>query len=205
MSLELKRCPRCAQIKTLENFGRDKRASSGLMCWCKSCRREKGRTYYAARNPKRWRDGMREVHCRYYIKNKEKIKFQARERDKNNPDKARAKHIKWRQKNIKKALAMSEKWRRAHLLEDAMNSQRRRSRKKAASIVRFGKQALLNRLSMFPGCWVCGGQKEHVDHVKPLAKGGPHCLSNLRPICRSCNSKKHSKWPFRPADIFAAT
>lgn len=32
------------------------------------------------------------------------------------------------------------------------------------------------------------------DHVKPLAKGGPHILANIRPACVSCNSRKHATW-----------
>jgi 5-methylcytosine-specific restriction endonuclease McrA len=47
-------------------------------------------------------------------------------------------------------------------------------------------------------CWVCSGPFEAIDHVKPLSKGGSHILANLRPICGSCNSKKHSTWPYAP-------
>ncbi|MGW8593542.1 HNH endonuclease [Dietzia sp. NPDC055877] len=50
---------------------------------------------------------------------------------------------------------------------------------------------------MFAGCWICGSVLDefHVDHVKPLSKGGWHCLSNLRPCCPSCNLRKGAKWP----------
>lgn len=30
---------------------------------------------------------------------------------------------------------------------------------------------------------------------KPLAKGGLHCLANLRPACRACNAQKNARWP----------
>lgn len=30
-----------------------------------------------------------------------------------------------------------------------------------------------------------------VDHVIPVARGGPHSIGNLMPLCRSCNSSKH--------------
>lgn len=42
-------------------------------------------------------------------------------------------------------------------------------------------------------CWMCGGPYEEADHVIPLALGGPHCLANLRPACKSCNSAKGAK------------
>jgi 5-methylcytosine-specific restriction endonuclease McrA len=45
-------------------------------------------------------------------------------------------------------------------------------------------------------CYVCGGDdRVTVDHVKPVAHGGMHCLSNFRPMCKSCNSIKGTIWP----------
>jgi 5-methylcytosine-specific restriction endonuclease McrA len=72
---------------------------------------------------------------------------------------------------------------------------RRRALKRGATVIRFTAEQLKQRLSMYPGCWMCGGPKEDVDHVKPLTKGGPHMLANLRPACRVCNNDKRNKWP----------
>jgi 5-methylcytosine-specific restriction endonuclease McrA len=44
-------------------------------------------------------------------------------------------------------------------------------------------------------CWMCGNEAVEWDHVKPLAKGGPDCLANLRPACMKCNRSKSSRWP----------
>lgn len=45
-------------------------------------------------------------------------------------------------------------------------------------------------------CWMCGvADASEEDHVKPVSKGGWHCLSNLRPVCGSCNSSKQDRWP----------
>ena len=44
-------------------------------------------------------------------------------------------------------------------------------------------------------CWMCGGPFEAMDHVKPVVAGGLNLPSNLRPACRSCNSKKNGRWP----------
>ena len=58
-------------------------------------------------------------------------------------------------------------------------------------------QQLAAKLSYWGNrCWLCRGPATQVDHVKPLAKGGPHCLANLRPICGSCNSRKQDTWPW---------
>jgi hypothetical protein len=37
-------------------------------------------------------------------------------------------------------------------------------------------------------CYRCGGYANSVDHVVPVALGGTHALSNLRPACSRCNS-----------------
>ncbi len=42
-------------------------------------------------------------------------------------------------------------------------------------------------------CWYCGGPFDHVDHLKPLSRGGPHTLANLRPACQPCNNSKHAQ------------
>lgn len=77
-------------------------------------------------------------------------------------------------------------------------SKEKEVRRKGAPMIPFTVDQLESRLSMWPGCWMCGaeiGDDFHVDHVKPLARGGWHCLSNLRPACAPCNLSKGAKWP----------
>ena len=43
-------------------------------------------------------------------------------------------------------------------------------------------------------CLCCGKVgKLSIDHVKPLALGGSNDISNIQPLCQSCNSKKNMK------------
>lgn len=76
------------------------------------------------------------------------------------------------------------------------------ARRKGAPTVPFTRDQLEARLSMFGGCWMCGADlgKFHIDHVKPLARGGWHCLSNLRPACPTCNISKGAKWPLTASE-----
>jgi 5-methylcytosine-specific restriction endonuclease McrA len=41
----------------------------------------------------------------------------------------------------------------------------------------------------------CGLTKKTrtIDHIIPLSKGGRHCVDNLVPCCKHCNSSKHNK------------
>lgn len=48
-------------------------------------------------------------------------------------------------------------------------------------------------------CVICGrgakdGVKLHVDHIKPVARGGKTILSNLRTLCADCNLGKSSSY-----------
>lgn len=42
-------------------------------------------------------------------------------------------------------------------------------------------------------CAYCGGPSDTVDHIVPVAAGGPHDLENYTAACRSCNSAKKDK------------
>ena len=66
-----------------------------------------------------------------------------------------------------------------------------------ASCLAIGPAALA--WESFPHvCYICGtqlweGVNLEFDHVVPLARGGIHCADNVRPACRPCNRRKHSK------------
>lgn len=73
--------------------------------------------------------------------------------------------------------------------------QRRRARKLGRSLL-FSREQLEAKMAYWGNrCWMCGGDFESVDHVKPLSKGGLDALCNLRPACGSCNSRKGATWP----------
>jgi 5-methylcytosine-specific restriction endonuclease McrA len=101
------------------------------------------------------------------------------------------------------ALAAAAAWRRGRTREQLLREQMRdrlaaklrRARLRSALCVPFTDAQLMQRMSMFAGCWMCGGEAEQVDHVKPLSAGGAHILANLRPACGYCNRSKGPRWP----------
>lgn len=62
-------------------------------------------------------------------------------------------------------------------------------------------KSLNNLLAIYGGkCWICQRQLSTAlplawDHYKPLARGGDHSISNLRPSCGPCNRMKYASWP----------
>ena len=80
---------------------------------------------------------------------------------------------------------------------------RRRAIKLATATVDFTVEQLEQRVAYYGGkCWICKVKPyEHIDHVKPLSRGGSHLLCNLRPACATCNNRKRAKWPFHPSMI----
>lgn len=42
-----------------------------------------------------------------------------------------------------------------------------------------------------------GPLKFHLDHIEPLALGGPHCDDNVQLLCPTCNTRKWAKDPIR--------
>jgi len=104
---------------------------------------------------------------------------------------------RWRARNRDKANAYQRRWYASHREQARENSNRRRALQRESAVGSFSLESLRARLSMYRGCWICGTPNwSTVDHVKPLSKGGPHILANLRPACSRCNKSKGAKWPF---------
>jgi len=71
----------------------------------------------------------------------------------------------------------------------------RRARKLGVQVIDFTLAELGQRaMALGDRCWMCQSAWTDWDHVKPLSKGGAHCLANLRPACGPCNSRKSSTW-----------
>lgn len=111
-----------------------------------------------------------------------------------NRDKRAVYKRQWQQENREKVAAYNRRWRQENLERDAAAKRRRKARKRNNLTIPFTPAQLAARLSMFAGCWMCGGPATAVDHVKPIAKGGADILANLRPVCKPCNSSKGDKW-----------
>lgn len=193
MAEDTKRCSRCGLDLPVAMFGRNRAQRDGLHYKCKPCNSADARAWQLA-NPERhaanvskWRaENPDRVRQRDRVRaTTDSYRAKARARYAANPERKKLAVYRWRDANPDKIIDRTSRER----------CQRRRALLIGSMVIPFTRAQLALRLSMFAGCWVCGGPASEVDHVKPLSKGGAHMLSNLRPICKRCNVRKSARWP----------
>lgn len=133
---------------------------------------------------------------------KEELKARNHARYKARPkemaQKYRERHNAWSKRHRKELSDKRKEYLRKNPLKRTQYRGTRRAKRNLAAVdgVLVSVYEISNRWSMFGSkCWICGYDAEQTDHVKPLSRGGLHVPSNLRPICKSCNSSKNDKWP----------
>lgn len=75
---------------------------------------------------------------------------------------------------------------------------RKRETRKRSIIKEFGSHSIAEWKELLKkhnnSCAHCGAtQRITRDHIIPLSKGGTDLISNIQPLCHSCNCKKHNK------------
>lgn len=173
-------CTRCGEWKVLEDFYVRKDGVEGRASHCKVCKRAyaRSRTADKAAYDKRYRkENLKQImegrRRRYQANRQESIATSAQWR-KDNPDMFRrnARHY----------------------------AKQYQARKKGASGSFTAREwnALCDRYGNI--CLCCAQAKPlTIDHVVPLSKGGCNNISNIQPLCHSCNSSKNDKIiDFRP-------
>lgn len=188
-----KRCSKCGETKSPQEFSPGKRWSDGLHPYCRSCKSEANKASWQKHGDRR----RAEARARYAA-NPEPAKARRRKQYEADPQKAVAQAAAWNRANPDKRRVTTKRWQQANLQGKVRESTRRRyARRKGAPTIKFSPSDLLARAAFYGHrCWMCGAAMEGWDHVKPLAKGGWHCLSNLRPACHRCNASKNDAWPW---------
>ncbi len=147
-----------------------------------------------------------QLHKRELVKKRESYH---REWVKRNPERIRQHSLKARIKFHKKRLEDAKQWRKRnklHVQEYSkawritnygyvlyLNGQYRARKRNAEGIFSFGEWNELKRKYNYC-CANCGVEKLlTVDHIIPLSKNGTNWIENIQPLCKSCNSRKHTK------------
>lgn len=167
---------------------------------CRECRnayfkkwRERNPEYDLARyaaDPTKKRLGS----ARYRVRNPEKAKAGVLRWKAANPEKNAEAQRRWRVENPEKAIEGDRRKRRNNPEKYLVYSRNKRARKRAAA-GSFTESEWLKVCARFGHrCPSCG---KHcaltADHIIPLSKGGTNDISNIQPLCRSCNARKNNR------------
>lgn len=158
----MKICTRCKALKPLDNFHKESRRSDGICNVCKLCRSEINHQSFIRNRSNRVKlnKAYRDSHPGWDAEN------QARYR-RNHPDKVRVAH-------------------------------RQAQRRRYAAEGNHSETEWKELLEAFDyRCLACGISEKnlpdgrlHADHVIPISRGGPNYITNIQPLCPSCNRHK---------------
>ena len=75
-------------------------------------------------------------------------------------------------------------------------TQRNKFRDSGNYVEHISAQKIINRFALFNNCCAyCGsfeGLDLQIEHVIPRSKHGTHCMANIIPACRKCNTSKYN-------------
>lgn len=174
----MKKCSKCGEIKEFILFYKNRKTKDKLSYWCKKCADEKRKELHN-KNPEKRKESDRKRRA----KNRELLLAQMKKYYKNNKNKMKAYYREYNKNNRHK----KTHW-------DSL----RQARKKD-SIPNFVKncttevQRIKKIYKLSSLITTVTGVPHHVDHMWPLADGGPHWSGNLQIIPAKENLSKQAK------------
>jgi len=213
----MKRCTKCGRELELDRFARHKGKRDDLRSQCKDCDRA-----YREQNAERIaqylsnyyvenKGQLSAYHKEWSADNADHLREYRQQQPPETPEQRerRLSHRReWRKQNLEYERQYREKhrerlrkynreWLRAHPATMLAGLHRRRARvaESGGSYTPAEWRALCERYTYT--CLCCGRQEPEikltVDHVIPISKGGSNDISNIQPLCSSCNFRKHAR------------
>jgi 5-methylcytosine-specific restriction endonuclease McrA len=169
-----KKCSRCGVEKSV--WLEFNRKGSGFRAECKECQSADKKRYTEENYEEiRFKDSL------YRERNKKKINERIRNWRHDNPEQYRAIHARWKTLNRESVNAATH---------------RRRAMLRGCEDHWTGAEWEALKAACHHTCLCCGRQEPEVkltvDHVIPVSKGGDNTITNVQPLCKSCNSAKHT-------------
>lgn len=209
-----KKCSKCKEIKDCSLFGKDKRSSDGLRCYCNDCRKIESKIYQQNNQEKR-----KETLKKYYNNNREQELLRLKKYREENPEKRNNTKQKWVNNNRLEYNSYASNWKKQKRMKDPifklLNNLRTRTKdylfkmnnfsdEKLKSIIGCSADELITHFeSQFKEgmSWDnYGFYGWHIDHIIPLssAKNEEELLklshyTNLQPLWMLENIKKGNK------------
>lgn len=185
-------CRRCGCTKPLSSafFFRDSRNASGFKYGCKVC--------YLVRQALKRRESVevyRERERQY--ESAAHVKARRRKYVEDNREIYREACRKWRERNPGKQSELTRKYVKANPHKKREFDRTYRARKLGAEHEPYSSADILSLWHEQGGCcYYCGVPVfavYHIDHKRPLSRGGADKLSNLCVACPFCNNSKKDK------------
>jgi hypothetical protein len=171
-------CSKCNESKFLSEFHRDSGFKSGVKARCKSCISVEKKLYWDENKESRM-----DYDRRYKEANKEAISNARSIYYENNKDYLRQCSSEYLKRN--KHLHNARQSRRRAITANAIP--------KHLETCPLEKSSVSNTYLLAKLVSECTGVNHHVDHMWPLADGGPHWSGNLQIIPAEDNLRKHAK------------
>ena len=147
---------------------------------CKVCTKERSREWHK-NNP----EAAREKTKRWQEKNPQKVKANRRS------EAVKRAQTNWVKKNRLKVRETNRVWARENPDKKNRLAQKRRARKKGNASVFYDRSEVFDRYDHL--CGYCAAPATCLDHIVPVACGGPDAIDNVIPACLVCNAKKGAK------------
>jgi 5-methylcytosine-specific restriction endonuclease McrA len=207
----MKTCPKCKKSKELSLYHKNKHNKDGLHLWCKSCRKEESVKYLNKYFPNRrigkkgrisfqTEDSKKISQKEWREKNKEKLKISKHNEYLKNKDKYLKRSRVWKKNNKLKVVEIIKKYRNSikGKISRQVNGNKRSALKKSTSDNTVNNKSIM-KLYVTQGGKCAISKKElnykfHIDHIKPLSKGGKHSISNIQLVLPIENLKKGNKY-----------
>lgn len=223
----IRSCAKCLRTPDEVDFRKDKRAPDGLGAYCLPCAREYNNQIPSSKRDE-YRASVRARHAEnpeprrarnraWRLANPEKVGASRRKHVHTAASRARHREsnrrwrvenpgyfASWYEANKDDQREKARVWRSNNKDMIAAQWARRRLRMRGfnAEIAVIDRRAVWNRDGGI--CGLCAEpvafDAMHLDHIKPVAKGGPHTFDNLQPTHPRCNHRKKDrelpKWAF---------
>ncbi len=174
-----KRCSKCKQWKSFDEFYKRKATNDGYQHQCKTCANEYA-GQYSKQHPESNRESVRKYGKLHPDRIKEKMqRYQGLDWFKNKWKKWHDEHENPEQRRERRRI--NDENRRAKKM---LNGGTITAKEWKEAVEKYGNKCL------YPGC---ESTDVTMDHIVPISKGGRHEINNVQPLCQKHNSKKSTQ------------
>ena len=212
----MKTCNKCGETKEFSEFHKANKLPDGYQYNCKSCKKVIAEDWYynkggkqknkitgqqyKVNNREKVNAKARKEYKKYRIKILERLKIKRQENAEWREELNKKKKT-WAEKNKEYVKDYSKKYKAKHYQDNKEKYCGRAAQRKALKLnaipsylkdCKVEKRRMLNTYKLSIAITKATGTQHHVDHMWPLADGGPHWSGNLQIITAEENLRKHA-------------